>query len=258
MSAARPYTTIRLVGLLLCVAALGGCAMSRDPPDPFERFNRGVYQFNEGFDKIVLEPTAKTYRRILPAFARTGVRNFFANLNDIPVALNNLAQGKIEPAASDLSRVIINSSIGLLGLFDVASEAGIEKHQEDFGQTLGWWGLADGPFLMLPFFGPSTSRDLAGFVVDWTTDPVSYVDPSGARYALRGTRIVNRRAELIEASDVLRTALDPYQFLRDAYLQRRRNLVYDGNPPSERDGAGPPPKPAVPPAKPRPARKWMQ
>lgn len=247
--------SLRIVCLFFFVFVFGGCASTHDPRDPFEPFNRAVYDFNEGFDKVIFKPVAKGYRAVLPQFVRTGVSNFFSNLNDVLVALNNLLQGKFHTAVSDFSRIVINTSIGLLGILDVASEAGIEKHDEDFGQTLGWWGIGDGPFLVLPFLGPSTGRDLVGRVGDFYTDPVSYVDPSRSRNQLWGTRAVNRRAELLDASTILQTAaLDPYEFVRDAYLQRRRSLIYDGTPPPDKEFLDPPPKPkpqTAPPAKPQ-------
>jgi phospholipid-binding lipoprotein MlaA len=220
-----------------------GCATGKDPRDPFEPFNRGVYSFNENLDRAILRPTAEAYRAVLPQFIRSSVSNFFSNINDVVVALNNLLQGKFTAAYSDLGRVAINSTVGVLGLFDVATEAGIEKHDEDFGQTLGRWGVADGPFLMLPFFGPSNPRDTVGRFVDYKSDLAAYVDPTRARNQLWGTRVVNRRAELLDASTVLQTAaLDPYEFVRDAYLQRRRSLIHDGAPPPEREFLDPPPK----------------
>src|SRR3954464_15346491 len=144
---------LRIAMLLLALAILGGCASARDPRDPFEPVNRGIYQFNDALDRAILKPPAQAYRAVLPQFIRSSVSNFFSNLNDVVVALNNLLQGKFTAAYTDLGRVAINSTLGVLGLFDVASEAGIEKHDEDFGQTLGYWGVQDGPFLMLPFFG---------------------------------------------------------------------------------------------------------
>ena len=172
----------------------------RQPEDPFEPLNRGIYQFNDGFDKAILKPVAQGYRAVLPQFVRSSVSNFFSNINDILVALNNLLQGKFTAFVSDFGRIAINTTLGLGGLFDVATEAGIEKHDEDFGQTLGWWGIGDGPFIMLPFFGPSNGRDLVGRVVDYFADPVTYVRPYHVRNILWGTRIVNRRAELLDAS----------------------------------------------------------
>src|SRR5688572_29018613 len=189
---------VRLATAALAVSLMAGCATGKDPRDPFEGFNRGVYSFNEELDKAILKPTAEAYKVLLPQFIRSSVSNFFSNINDIVVALNNLLQGKFTAAYSDLGRVAINSTIGVLGLFDVASEAGIEKHEEDFGQMLGWWGAGNGPFIMLPFFGPSTGRDAIGRVVDYVSDPVTYVDPTRARNQLWGTRIVNRRSELLD------------------------------------------------------------
>lgn len=236
--------SLRIACLTLLVSLLGGCATTQNPRDPFEPFNRAVYDFNEGVDKVVFKPVATAYRAVLPQILRNSVSNFFSNLNDVLVALNNLLQGKFHAAVSDFSRIVINTSIGLLGLFDVASEAGIEKNDEDFGQTLGWWGIGDGPFIMIPILGPSTGRDLVGRLGDYFTDPVTYVDPTRSRNQLRGTYAVSRRAELLDASTILQTAaLDPYEFLRDAYLQRRRNLVHDGAPPPNREFMDSPPKP---------------
>ena len=251
-----PSALLRLVRLFACLAlaasVLAGCATGRDPRDPFEPVNRGIYQFNEGVDNAILKPVAQGYRFAIPQFIRSSVSNFFSNLNDVVVALNNLLQGKFTTAYSDLGRVAINSTIGVLGLFDVASEAGIEKHDEDFGQTLGRWGVGDGPYLVLPFFGPSNVRDGVGRIADHYSDPVTYVDNMRARNWMWGTRIVNRRAELLDASTVLQTAaLDPYEFVRDAYLQRRRNLIHDGMPPPDREfmepGQPPAPKTSISP-----------
>jgi phospholipid-binding lipoprotein MlaA len=234
---------LRLASLSVAVALLAGCAAGTNPVDPYEGFNRGVYRFNEQLDKAVLKPVAEGYRFVLHPFIRASVSNFFSNLNDVIVVLNNTLQGKFTTAYADFGRIMINSSLGILGLFDIASEAGIEKHDEDFGQTLGWWGVPDGPYIVLPFFGPSNGRDVVGRVGDLFSDPVTYIDPVVARNSLWGTRVVNRRAELLDASKVLETAaLDPYEFVRDAYLQRRRNLIYDGKPPPERESP-PPSKP---------------
>lgn len=244
MAAQKKRLRLGIACMAVSVSLLAGCATGTNPRDPFESFNRGVYSFNENVDNAILKPAAEAYRAVLPQFIRSSVSNFFSNINDVVVALNNLLQGKFTTAYSDLGRVAINSTIGVLGLFDVASEAGIEKHEEDFGQTLGRWGIAEGPFIVLPFFGPSTGRDTVGRFVDYRTDAVTYVDPSRARNQLWVGRGVNRRSELLDASTVLQTAaLDPYEFVRDAYLQRRRNLVYDGAPPADRDFVDPPPKP---------------
>jgi phospholipid-binding lipoprotein MlaA len=243
MASTRKLRKVPLACISLSIVLLGGCA-TNNPRDPFEPVNRGIYQFNEGVDKAILKPVAQAYRAVLPQFVRSSVSNFFSNINDVAVVFNNLLQGKFTTAYSDFGRIAINTTLGLGGLFDVASEAGIEKHEEDFGQTLGWWGIEDGPFLMLPLLGPSTVRDGVGRFVDYKTDLVTYVYPYNVRNIMWGTRLVNRRSELLDASTVLQTAaLDPYEFVRDAYLQRRRNLIYDGSPPPDKEFMDPPPAP---------------
>ena len=227
---------VSLACLIACLALMGGCASTNHPRDPLEPLNRGIYTFNEAVDTTLLKPAAELYRGLVPRLVRTGVSNFFSNVNDVIVALNNLLQGKVSNAASDTGRFLVNSTIGLLGIFDVDTPMGMPKNNEDFGQTLGWWGVGDGPYLVLPIFGPSNIRDTFGLVVDMFTDPIMYIDPTRDRNIIVGTRAVNRRSELLEASTVLEAAaLDKYQFVRDAYLQRRRNLIYDGNPPKEKD-----------------------
>lgn len=219
-----------IVGL----SVLGGCASTGDPRDPLEPLNRGIYQFNEGVDTMFLRPAAEIYQGVVPPLARTGVSNAFSNVNDVIVALNNLLQGKVGEALSDLGRVLVNTTAGLFGLFDVATPSGLEKHNEDFGQTLGYWGLGDGPYLVLPILGPSNLRDAVGRFADYKADLVTYIDPTRDRNAVQALRLVSRRAELLSTSRLLSVAaLDEYEFARDAYLQRRRNLIYDGNPPRE-------------------------
>ena len=221
---------------LVCFALLGGCASTGNPRDPLEPINRGIYRFNDGVDTVLLTPVSEAYRSVLPQFVRTGVHNFFSNVNDVIVALNNLLQAKFLGAVSDIGRIAVNTTVGLLGVLDVATELGLEKHNEDFGQTLGYWGIGDGPYLVLPILGPSNLRDTVGLFVDFKTDPITYVNRPRYRNVLWGVRMVNRRAELLDTTKILETAaLDPYEFLRDAYLQRRRNLVYDGSPPPDRD-----------------------
>lgn len=224
-----------LLWLLLPLMLLGGCATT-NPRDPLEPMNRVVYSFNDAVDKALISPVAEGYRAALPQFLRTGVANIFSNINDVLIALNNLLQGKFIDAISDVGRVVINSTAGIAGFFDVATHFGMEKHNEDFGQTLGYWGVGDGPYLMLPLVGPSNLRDAVARVVDYRTDPITYVRSMRLRNSLWGTRALSHRADLLDTSKILETAaLDPYEFLRDAYLQRRRNLVHDGAPPREKD-----------------------
>jgi phospholipid-binding lipoprotein MlaA len=252
----RSFPRLRALALCGAVSAmlLGGCATNGNPRDPLEPLNRGIYQFNDGADRFLIKPLAEAYRYVLPQFVRTGVGNFFSNLNDVIVALNNLLQGKLANAASDIGRLVLNSTAGLAGLFDVATEAGLEKHNEDFGQTLGYWGIGDGPYIVLPILGPSSLRDGFGWVGDVYTWPVTYIERTDVRNSLTGLRIVSGRADLLEASRILETAaLDPYEFVRDAYLQRRRNLVYDGNPPPDDDDAETPAEPKPDASKPAPA-----
>lgn len=223
---------------LVCLTLASGCATtnSGDVRDPLEPLNRGIYTFNDAVDTTLLKPAAELYRGLVPRIVRTGVSNVFSNINDVIVALNNLLQGKVTYAASDVGRVLVNTTIGLLGIFDAATPLGLEKHNEDFGQTLGWWGVGEGPYIVLPIFGPSNLRDSVGLLVDVYTDPVTYIEPTRDRNIVWGVRAVNRRSELLDATKVLETAaLDKYQFVRDAYLQRRRNLVHDGNPPRDKD-----------------------
>jgi phospholipid-binding lipoprotein MlaA len=220
--------------MLVLIGAVSGCAHT-NPRDPLEQFNRGVYVFNDTVDNVLLKPVATGYRAVTPQFVRTGVRNFFSNLDDITVVINGLLQFKIPQALSDTGRFVLNSTVGLLGFIDVATYFGLEKHNEDFGQTLGYWGMGSGPYLVLPFLGPSSFRDGVGRFVDaFYTDVVWYIDHIRTRNILLGTRVVSNREALLDSEKILDTAaLDRYTFIRDAYLQRRRNLVYDGNPPPE-------------------------
>ena len=230
----RPLRTM-VLSLLILLSFLGGCATT-NPRDPLEPVNRAVYTFNDTVDNAVIRPIAEGYRAVLPSFVRTGVSNFFANIGDVLIALNSLLQGKVVNAASDLGRVLVNTSVGVAGFFDVATPLGLEKHNEDFGQTFGYWGVGDGPYLVLPFLGPSNLRDAVGTFANAKLDPLGYVRSMRLRNSLWGTRLLSQRADLLDTSKILETAaLDPYEFLRDAYLQRRRNLIYDGSPPREKD-----------------------
>ncbi|MEO1765799.1 MlaA family lipoprotein [Thiobacter aerophilum] len=239
---------MRLVSCTVLLAlSLSGCATATDPRDPLEPVNRGIYRFNETVDKAVLKPVAQGYKAVLPQPVRTGVANFFSNIEDVLIALNNLLQFKFHNAASDVARVAFNTTFGIAGIFDVATSFGLEKHDEDFGQTLGYWGIGDGPFLMLPILGPSNLRDTVGLAAYYQLDPVLNLDHIPTRNTLSTLRFVNHRAQLLDAEKVLdEAALDPYTFLRDAYIQHRRSLIYDGNPPREKllDDEDPPPQPA--------------
>jgi phospholipid-binding lipoprotein MlaA len=247
----------------LCLAALlcAGCASipsdaGKNPSDPWEAYNRNIFAFNEGADRYIIKPLAEGYATVIPRPVRDCIGNIFRNLGDIGNAINDLLQGKAYEATSDICRVAINSTVGVLGCFDVASKVGLARNNEDFGQTLGHWGIGAGPYFVLPLLGPSTVRDSLGRVADTYTDPVSYINGNAYEIAAQVVRIVDVRAGLLQASRLIEgAALDKYQFVRDGYLQRRRNLVYDGNPPREKepdepddapDKASPPPKPAEP------------
>jgi phospholipid-binding lipoprotein MlaA len=221
--------------VLALVGVMSGCAASGGhPQDPFEPFNRTVFRFNETVDEAVLQPVARGYRAVLPELVRTGVSNFFSNLEDIWIAANNFLQGKPVQGVEDVARFVFNSTIGLLGVLDVSTDFNLPKHNEDFGQTLGRWGADTGPYVVLPFFGPSNVRDAVGFVVDFKADLVSSIDHIATRNALFALRTVNIRANLLDIGRVAEeAALDKYRFTRDANFQRRRNLVYDGEPPRE-------------------------
>ena len=222
--------------LALSVLLAGGCASTSegDPRDPLEPLNRGIYRFNEVVDEAVAKPVATAYRDVLHEEIRSRVRNFFSNIGDLWIGANDILQGKFYDGFESGMRFVFNSTIGLFGLHDVASDMGIEKRNEDFGQTLGRWGLGDGPYLVLPILGSSSVRDGVGTAVDMYIDPVSEFRPIRLRNSAVALRLVNTRAELLEASRILeQAALDKYVFQRDAYLQRRRSLVYDGRPPRE-------------------------
>lgn len=215
---------------------LSGCATLNAPPeehDPFEQVNRSVHRFNDALDRNLLKPVAEVYDDIVPGFVSTGVSNFFSNLDDVLVLINDVLQAKPGQAASDLSRIVWNTTVGLFGLIDVATPLDLPKHNEDFGQTLGYWGVNPGPYLVLPLLGPSTVRDGTGSLGSWYVDPMAEVSPDYATYwSAVAVDAVDTRAGLLGASRLLeQAALDPYVFTREAYLQHRRNLVYDGKPP---------------------------
>ncbi len=203
--------------------------------DPFQGFNRAMFTFNDKFDRYLARPVAEAYQDVTPRPIRTGISNFFSNLFQPTVIINDLLQGKVKRAGADSGRFLVNTTIGVLGLFDIATPMGLPKNSEDLGQTFGWWGIEPGPYLVLPFLGPRNTRDAFGMVGDWYTDPVTYVDSNTERWSTRGVGFVDTRAQLLGASQVLEQAAgeDAYIFVREAYRQRRRNQVYDGNPPPE-------------------------
>ncbi|MBE0619636.1 MAG: VacJ family lipoprotein [Burkholderiales bacterium] len=234
----RNLIMLRRFSVLLMVGGLAGCATTGgNPDDPLEGYNRAMFSFNDSVDKAVIKPVAQGYKAVMPGFARTGVSNFFSNLGDVWIGINNVLQGKPGDGVSDFGRFAINTTMGILGLLDVASDAGLEKHNEDFGQTLGRWGVGSGAYVVLPFLGPSSVRDgFSVLAVDWHGDPVRRVGDVPTRNELYGVRIIDTRANLLDASRLLEeAALDRYSYVRGAFLQRRRSLVYDGNPPREPD-----------------------
>jgi phospholipid-binding lipoprotein MlaA len=244
MTAAYPSASscslvrFRVLCVLTATLLLGGCASLpddyRDPRDPWEAYNRGMHQFNTDFDTAFLKPLAKGYKAVTPDPVDKGITNFFNNLADVTSLVNNLLQVKLSRAASDAGRLVVNSTVGLLGFVDVASNLGLPSYKEDFGQTLGYWGAAPGPYFVLPILGPSTVRETFGLAGDIYTDPLFNLSDNKVYWGLAALRLVDRRADFLTATKVMEeAALDPYIFVRDAYLQRRRNLVYDGNPPTE-------------------------
>lgn len=246
-----------LLGLVLVAAGLSGCATAQRP-DPLEPLNRKVFAFNEGLDKAVLKPTATAYKAVVPGPVRTATTNFFNNIYDVWSAANLFMQGRVTDGLSDLMRFGSNSVFGILGLADVATEMGLERHNEDFGQTLGKWGFGPGAYIVWPVIGSSTVRDSVALPLELMVTPETFVTPVRAANSMTVLRLVNTRSNLLQAGDILDgIALDKYVFIRDAYLQRRRSLVYDGDPPplddepddSAADEAKPAGKPVDKPAK---------
>ncbi len=245
----KPARAATLGRLALCAAllALAGCATSQgpqrhaDPADPYEAWNRKVFAFNEDLDQAVLIPVATAYQKTLPEPVRGGVSNFFANFRDAWSGVNNFLQGKGEAGFEDFVRVGTNTLFGLGGVLDVAGEMGLDHQYEDFGQTLGRWGMGPGPYLVLPVLGPSTMRDTAAVPLDYfLASPSLLIDNGYARLGTASLDLVSTRASLLGASRLIdQIALDKYTFMRDAYLQRRRSLIYDGNPPPEPEDAEP-------------------
>lgn len=232
------YPLLKKLFLIFTLIILTACASVPGGPtegDPFESYNRAMFDFNEGLDKYILKPVAEGYNKVVPDPAKTGVSNFFSNLDDIFVIINDLLQFKFKQAAQDTGRFILNSTFGFFGLVDVATPLGLPKHNEDFGQTFATWGIGKGPYVVLPFFGPRTLRGTAGFIIESVYDPLYNIEDDDALlYGSVALRAIDTRYKLLKASRVVdQAALDKYSFIRDAYLQHRKNLVYDGNPPEE-------------------------
>jgi len=226
----------KILGLLIGI--LSGCAMTPNNPDPYEKVNRHIFAFNQEVDKVLLKPLAETYQAVVPNSVDQGVTNFFTNINDILVVANDLLQVKFKQALADAGRFLVNSTVGVIGLFDVASEHGLPRHEEDFGQTLGHWGFDSGPYLVLPLLGSSSIRDALGRGMDTFLDPRVYYalsEQSDVQDLILFTNVLRAldiRADLLQVEELLDTAaLDSYAYVREAYLQRRKYLVYDGHPP---------------------------
>lgn len=246
--------TFRRCFLTTAVAALlVGCASTGEPAhddaDALESYNRAMFAFNDAVDKAIFKPTAQAYQAILPDPVIASVGNFFSNINDVVVLINDLLQFKFHQAAMDSSRIVFNTTFGVVGLFDVASRMELPKHVEDFGQTLGYWGVGEGYYVVLPFLGSSTVRDAFGLVGNFYTNPITWAtDSEAVTWSLWGLDFINRRAGLLRVERAFADAqIDPYSFRRSAYLQMRRNLVYDGNPPKpELESEADPDNPLLP------------
>jgi phospholipid-binding lipoprotein MlaA len=226
----------RVVCALLFLGALSGCATTQSADgasDPLQPFNRVGYSINDTLDKAVLKPVAETYKENTPQFMRTGITNFFDNLNYLNVILNSFLQGKFNQGMSDMLRFVYNSTAGVGGLFDVSTGIGMPAHEEDFGQTLAVWGFNQGSYVYLPIEGPNTVSSLPNIVISYLLNPMTYVTNT-ILFPLSAVNVINKRANLLEATNIRdEAAVDPYIFTREAYLQRRTYLIYDGNPPHE-------------------------
>ena len=232
---ARRLCLLLGVGMLLLLQA---CATvkSADARDPWEPMNRSIYQFNDAIDTVALKPAAQLYVKVLPSMVRTGVGNFLGNLGDVWSMANSALQLKGQATAETFMRINVNTFFGLAGLLDVATEMGLEKRREDFGQTLGYWGVQPGPYVVLPLFGPSTLRDALAFPVDMQGNVTNSLSDQATRNALFVTRLVDTRAGLLKTVDAIKaSSLDPYSFVRDGFLQKRLNDIHDGNPPASFD-----------------------
>lgn len=228
---------LHLLSLIICLLILGGCATSgKNPQDPWESMNRKSYEFTVAIDKAVIKPVAEGYAFVMPDFMETGISNIFSNLGDIPNSLNNLLQGKPLDFISDLGRFVVNSTLGIAGMWDPASSMGLVKHDEDFGQTLAVWGVSDGPYIWIPILGPFTLRDSFALPVDSQLNLINYsIDHVPTRNQLTVVELGVKRVSLLALDEQLESATDEYSFVRDAYLQNRKFKVFDGNLPFDDD-----------------------
>ena len=228
---------LRLPALLAAALLLSACASTPGRPyDPFEASNRVMYAINDPLDKYIAKPIAQAWVDYVPSFIRTGASNYFNNIDDLFSGINGLLQGKLDKAGDDFGRVMINTGFGFLGLIDIASEAGIPRGNEDFGQTFGYWGIPQGPYLFIPLWGPSTVRDGTGSILRYWYTPTQLIPDVAVRNVIYGIGAIDARAQALGATSLLEQAsIDPYTFVRRSYLQRREYLVYDGKPPPEKE-----------------------
>lgn len=234
------WLTVVLLGAILLQGCATSSGVAADPRDPWEGMNRKVYAFNEKLDEAVLKPVAQAWVDVVPSFVRTGVRNFMGNLGDVWTTVNAVLQLKGQVAVESAARVVVNSTLGLYGVLDLATPGGIEKRKEDMGQTLGHWGVKPGPYLVLPVLGPATLRDAVALPVDWQASPGQYFQDASTRTGVALLNVTETRAGLLKATDAVKQAsLDPYSFVRDGWLQKREYDVYDGNPPADFDYSDP-------------------
>ena len=228
---------LRAAAAIVIAMLAAGCAATpgrTTPEDRWEGLNRGVYKFNDAVDRAALKPVAKGYRAVTPRWLRTGIGNFIGNLEYPATVVNQFLQGKVKMGLRDTGRFLLNSTLGVAGIFDVATPVGLEANDEDLGQTLAVWGVGSGPYVTLPFFGPSTVRDAPSRLVDFFFDPFTYTDvPWEAVWGERVLDAVHTRSELLPLDDTLKRTYDPYAFIRDSWLQRREFEIFDGNPPPE-------------------------
>jgi phospholipid-binding lipoprotein MlaA len=227
---------LRAATLCACASLVSACAMGPTREDPFEPVNRASYKVHQVIDGRVIKPIAQAYVDYTPKPVQLAVTNFFGNIDDMFSVVNDMLQGKGDKAGNDLGRVITNTGFGVLGLIDIAGSAGIPKGNEDFGQTFGFWGIPQGPYLFIPVFGPTTVRDGSGTLIRAYASPVNFIDDTPTRYILWLLNLVDLRASALQTENLLnQAALDPYTFIRRSYLQRRQYLVYDGKPPPTKE-----------------------